>query len=296
MNPFRSLFTRQALYRRSFPAMGTTVTVTVAATRRDARGVEAAIAEVRDEMLAFGREAWSWGGGALADCNRRLQAGETVPIPPRLRPLFRRAWELRLKTAGRFEPRIAQLVRLWGFDDIARLRKTPPEPAEIRRLLQAIRQAPDYDGGDHYGPAPDVAWDFGAFGKGHIVDRALDRLAAGGFTQATVDAGGHVGARGRRHGVAWRIGIRDPLAAQDASGLRHATPWRRRRVGGHAWRRPARVRACGTPLFAPARSRHGLAGAGPARADRRARRRRPCRCRGCGAVRRRRRRLAGACA
>jgi thiamine biosynthesis lipoprotein len=205
-------------HRRRFLAMGTSITVTLNTRQRGP--ADAAIREVQQQLIAFGRDAWAWGPGALADFNRRLSAGERATIPPQLLPLFRRAWSIHQATQGRFEPRLAALVRLWGFDDPARTRTTPPDAAEIARLLAALQRAPAYDGGEHYGPAPDLGWDFGALGKGYIVDLVLDRLVALGYEQLSVDAGGHVGLRGLNGDRPWRIGIRDPrAAAEDAPPL-----------------------------------------------------------------------------
>lgn len=212
--PFRRLLAPR-VYRRRFMAMGTSITVTLNAGRSSLADI--AIGEVRQQLIAFGRDAWAWGPGALADFNRRLSAGERVTIPPPLLPLFRRAWSIHQATQGRFEPRLAALVRLWGFDDPARVRTAPPDAGEIARLLAAIQRAPAYDGGEHYGPAPGLGWDFGAIGKGYIVDLILDRLVGLGFKQVSVDAGGHVGVRGLNGDRPWRIGIRDPRAVDEGA-------------------------------------------------------------------------------
>lgn len=204
--------------------MGTFVTVTVMVEPRGRVAAEAAINAVERELDAFGREAWAWGAGTLAQLNRQLAGGETVTLPPTLQPLFATAWQIRQRSGGLFEPRIGSLVRLWGFDDLARLRDEPPAQAEIDALLARLRAAPDYDGGTQYGPAPGVSWDFGGIGKGWIVDRMLEQLAARGYQNASIDAGGNLAVRGRRNDRPWRIGIRDPrssdapslLAAMDA--------------------------------------------------------------------------------
>ncbi|HSW13133.1 MAG TPA: FAD:protein FMN transferase, partial [Solimonas sp.] len=110
--------------RRRFLAMGTEVLLSVASRRRRSE-VEAALGEARALIEDFGRDWWAWGPGALGEINRRLGAGDAAAIPPSMLPLFRRAWELRRHTGGCYEPRIGALVRLWGFDDVARLRSTP---------------------------------------------------------------------------------------------------------------------------------------------------------------------------
>lgn len=202
---------RQTVYRRRFLAMGTMVTVTVVSNRRSRRQVDEAMAEVQQQLIAFGLEAWAWGPGSLSAFNQRLLAGQRAAVPPGLRDLFDKAWAIRKASDGCFEPRVAALVRLWGFDDPARLRSEPPPAADIAAGLGALQAAPDYRDDDDYGPAPGVAWDFGGIGKGYIIDRMLDLLARSGYPDATIDAGGHVATRGRRDGRPWRVGVRDPL-------------------------------------------------------------------------------------
>jgi thiamine biosynthesis lipoprotein len=214
-----------AIVRRRFLAMGTEVLVTVACRGRR-NDAEAAVLAVRRLVEDFGRDWWAWGPGALGGINRRLAAGETARIPEAMQPLFRRAWDIHLQTGGAYEPRIGALVRLWGFDDVARIRMAPPAGEEIAAAHAALSAAPAYAEADRYGPAPGISWDFGGIAKGWIVDAALALLARHGFTHATVDAGGNLAVRGQRHERAWRIGIRDPrsdaeqprlLATLDAS-------------------------------------------------------------------------------
>jgi len=213
----RSLFTPRTLVRHSFLAMGTDVMVTLAPRRRHLiRKARNAIADVQMLIREFGHDGWAWGSGELGRFNRSLAAGETPELPATLKPIFDRAWDIRQASGGRYEPRIAGLVHLWGFDDPARLREQPPTPAEIEQRLAQMREAPPYDpDASHYGPAPGVGWDFGGIAKGYIVDRALDLLREAGFGDATVDAGGNVSARGRKHDRAWLIGIRKPLDPGD---------------------------------------------------------------------------------
>ncbi|MBA4284609.1 MAG: hypothetical protein C0434_03645 [Xanthomonadaceae bacterium] len=211
VNAVSHFLARQTTYRQRFLAMGTEVMVTVAADRRSKAAVERAMNEARHLLIDFGRDAWAWGEGALAQLNRRQAEGHPVVIPRSLHGLFVKAWEIHRSSQGLFEPRLAALVRLWGFDDPARLRSEPPAAAEIAVLRAALAEAPDYDGGLHYGPAAQTGWDFGALGKGYIVDRALEGLCKAGFGDVTIDAGGHVATRGKRDNRPWRTGIRDPF-------------------------------------------------------------------------------------
>ncbi len=178
--------------------MGTPVTITLCSPRRVRnRAIEDVLASVQARMDAFGRDFWAWGDGRLGEINRALSQGASPEIPADMRPLFERAQVIRAATAGLFEPRIGQLVRLWGFDDPIHLRDAPPAAAEIELRVRNLDRG---------------LWDFGAIGKGLIVDECLDLLAARGFAQAAIDAGGNVAVRGCRGIRPWRIGIRDPRA------------------------------------------------------------------------------------
>lgn len=204
-----------SVLERHFPAMGTDVRLVLplpADSRRAA--ATAALDAAQARLIAFGRDWAPWGDGALADMNRRLAAGERIFIPDDMTSLWTRSEALRAGIGGGFEPRIGALVRLWGFDEAARLPAQPPSPPDIAKALQALQQAPPAStacGADRcYGPAPGVQWDFGAVAKGWIVDRVLEDLAAAGFGDALVDAGGNLALRGRRGERAWRVAIRHP--------------------------------------------------------------------------------------
>lgn len=195
--------------------MGTLVSVTIACRPSARTQAEAAALEVEQLLQTFGIDGWAWGQGALAGFNRQLASGAAVEVPLQLQPLFDHAWDLHLRSGGRFDPRVAQLVRLWGFDDVARLRSEPPAASAITTLMAALCDAPKYVRGQAYGPAPGIGWDFGGIAKGYIIDRALDTLRMRGCADATVDAGGNLAVRGSRGGAAWRIGIRDPRGADE---------------------------------------------------------------------------------
>lgn len=216
---------RPAPLQRRFMAMGTFVTATLIVEPRGRVAADQVLSSIENELRIFGRDAWAWGNGLLANFNRRVAAGECPEIPHSLRALFEQAWAMHKLSGGLFEPRIASLVRLWGFDDVTRTRSEPPPAAEIDTLLAALRGAAVFSGGAQYGPARNVGWDFGGIAKGYIVDQILDSLRRRGYQNVSLDAGGNLAVRGQRNDRPWRIGIRDPrysnmprlLATLDAS-------------------------------------------------------------------------------
>jgi FAD:protein FMN transferase len=207
------------LIKRSFLAMGTEVTVTLAIAAGQAQCAEAAIAELRALVEQFGRDGWAWGAGALGAFNAALARGGVASVPKSLQPLFAAAWRTRVRSGGCYEPRIAALVKLWGFDCMDHLRNAPPSPDLIATALAALHAAPPYEGGDHYGPAPGIGWDLGGIGKGYIVDCGLGLLQQRGFSNAMLDAGGNLAARGVRSDRPWRAGVRDPRSPAHAPQL-----------------------------------------------------------------------------
>ncbi len=68
--------------------------------------------------------------------------------------------------------------------------------------------------------APQVALDFGGYGKGYALDRAGDVLSQFGVTSALLHGGtSSVLARGTHGGAPWRIAVRDPFAADAKAQL-----------------------------------------------------------------------------
>jgi thiamine biosynthesis lipoprotein len=199
------------LLHREFLAMGTTIAISVrAGSDEERKRAHDAIDDARRTIEQFGRDWWAFGDGELGEINHELAAGHQAAIPDFMQPLFQRAWEIHRLSDGRYEPRIGSLVRLWGFDDVARIRATPPASREIDRSLAALHLAPDYAGRDQYGPARGVSWDFGGIAKGYIVDAVLALLTDRGFADVMVDAGGNLAARGAPSEKGWRVAIRDP--------------------------------------------------------------------------------------
>lgn len=201
----------ERLLQRDLLAMGTLVTVTV---YRDDDLSAAAAEQALDDLAGFLKDfetTWSvLGSGTLAQLNTELAGGQAVQIPAALAPLFRRAAQYTQLSGGRFDVRIGPLVQLWGFDDDSRYRSTPPDPAAIAQRVDALRQAPALDGGEHYGPAPQVQFDFGALAKGEACDLAIARLRKAGVHNAIVNLGGNLRVSGQKGDRPWNIGIRHP--------------------------------------------------------------------------------------
>ncbi|MBI2382645.1 MAG: FAD:protein FMN transferase [Gammaproteobacteria bacterium] len=201
------------VHRRDFLAMGTLVSIS--AYRGDAvspEQAEQALGDAERSLLDFEHRWSAWGEGELGRINRKLAAGDTVGIPPDMQDLFGLAMEQTRKSRGLFDARIGNLVWLWGFDDESRYRSEPPPAAEVQAALAPLRGAREFEPGKPYGPAPGVAWDFGAIAKGYAVEQAVAQLKRAGLPDVIVNAGGNLRAVGRHGDRPWRVGIRHPRA------------------------------------------------------------------------------------
>lgn len=196
-----------------FAALGTwnTITVWTGDETRNAAAREA-MAAVEAQLLAYTGQWRPDGDGALARLNAELAAGDSITVPAGLESLFSSAEAVRTLSGGRFDARIGALVALWGFDREEHFRSAPPAATEVAAMVAALAHAPEWRPGLAYGPAPAVRWTFGAIAKGDAVRHAYEQLAAAGFDQALISAGGDLYAAGTHGERDWRLGIRHPRA------------------------------------------------------------------------------------
>lgn len=139
-----------------------------------------------------------------------LRAGtEAVRVSPEMFSLLERAIALSRETQGAFDVTIAPLIRAWGFmagtgaapseDEIERAREAVGfELLELDSSARTVRFA-----------RPGMMLDFGAFGKGYAVDRAIEFLKEAGVESALLHGGtSTVFGLGRQaNGDQWKISI-----------------------------------------------------------------------------------------
>jgi thiamine biosynthesis lipoprotein len=97
---------------------------------------------------------------------------------------------------------------------------------DVRHVLRVCEDLRTVTGGtfDVRGHDPAGRLNPSGFVKGWAVDEAADRLTAAGARSFAVNAGGDVVARGEAApGRAWRVGIRDPAAADRISAILQLT-------------------------------------------------------------------------
>jgi len=192
-------------------ALGTLISITVWDADSHRRQAANVAIEHAQQLLDDEQARWSAeGDGTLGKINQALDAGQTVSWPQSMQALIELSAHVSEHSGYRFDPRVGELIRVWGFDDEAHFRSSPPATSDLDKALDALKQAPPLTAADHYGPAPGVMLDFGAIAKGWIVDQVSRQLRADGFPNHLINAGGNVrtsGAPGKRP---WNIGIRHP--------------------------------------------------------------------------------------
>jgi thiamine biosynthesis lipoprotein len=197
-----------ATAERNVAVMGTSLYVAVRAPDREKAlaASEVAVAEVRrvESLLT------TWGSNsALARLNA-APAGNPFTLDPELSAVLSQVFAWSISTRRAFDPTVLPLVRAWGLRGNGRI----PSRDELDAALAAT--GPDRF---RFDPArgtvtridPSAGIDEGAWGKGYALERAADRLLSAGATNALLDLGGQVLARGKDgDGKDWTIAIAHP--------------------------------------------------------------------------------------
>ncbi len=139
-------------------------------------------------------------------------SGEPMPISEDFFQVMTLARRLHRLTGGAWDGTVKPLVDAWGFRGGKRM-ETPPDAAEIQRLLEQIgfRRIEIHDDGRIGKEAPAVTLDLGSVAKGYGVDRIAALLRDEGFEHFLVEIGGEVrGAGFKKDGGPWRVGVNRP--------------------------------------------------------------------------------------
>jgi thiamine biosynthesis lipoprotein len=203
-------------------AFGTLIDVTiVGATKAETKAAMEQMHALFDQLH---RDWHAWETGPLTELNQRLRAGERVRPDPQLLPLIRLSIPLAEAADHLFNPAVADLIDLWGFQGKSGACDQLPDENTVKALVAKNPRLSDLSWrGDELGSSnPALRLDFGAVGKGYGVDLAIARLRELGVQHAMVNAGGDLRAIGNRSGRPWRVGIKHPdgsvLGALEVSG------------------------------------------------------------------------------
>jgi len=174
-----------------------------------------AVKIVEDELAIINSQWHAWRDSPLTLINQQLAQGKTVTINSVSHHFLQQAQTLAANSNQLFNPAIGSLVSLWGFHHDDRPDGAPPVKEKI---AAALKQAPSMANitlteTTLASNNPAVQFDFGAFGKGYAIDRAVEQLKLAGIENAIVNAGGDLRAIGAKGDRPWRIGVRHPIEA-----------------------------------------------------------------------------------
>ncbi|MCF6323526.1 MAG: FAD:protein FMN transferase [Gammaproteobacteria bacterium] len=201
------------VHRAKLFTLGTLVDVSV--LHQDEAVAQQAVTIVETELATINRQWHAWHDSPLTLINQQLAQGETVTIDSATHHFIQQAQTLATNSDQLFNPTIGSLVEQWGFHSDERPDGAPPAK---ERIDAALKQAPSMANITLTATTltsnnPAVQFDFGAFGKGYAIDRAVEQLKRAGIKNAIVNAGGDLRAIGSKGGRPWRIGVRHPTEA-----------------------------------------------------------------------------------
>lgn len=196
---------------RTFPMMGTVGRITIWSDREDLpeaamNEAQKVIGEIEKVCNIFNRES------ELSRLNRTAYEKE-FGCSPLLWEMLCAADHYWKFSGGAYDPTVKPLMRLWGFRG---KRKTLPTGAEIAGMLKKVgwdKVKLDPEKHSVRFLAAGVGIDFGGIAKGFALDQAKAVLRKHGITRAVLDFGGNIGCIIPEKHEPFRIGIRNPEAA-----------------------------------------------------------------------------------
>lgn len=198
------------IHKAKLFTLGTLVDVSV--RHEEQQRAQQAISIVETELAKVNDQWHAWRDSPLTEINRQLANGNTATIDGSTHQFIQQAQRLANDSDQLFNPAIGALVSLWGFHSDDRPNAAPPSNEAIDALLKQKPTMTEITLTDNSisSSNPAVQLDFGAFGKGYAIDRAIEQLQKSGVKDAIVNAGGDLRAIGNKGHKPWRIGIRHP--------------------------------------------------------------------------------------
>ncbi|MFC1512353.1 FAD:protein FMN transferase [Candidatus Latescibacterota bacterium] len=134
---------------------------------------------------------------------------EDIPITDNeIVELVKKALEISIKSEGKYDITIFQLVELWGF-----FNKSPKVPSkeELDNALNIVSYNNIYiEKGELKKKKESTKIDLGSIAKGYALNEAKHILEQSGITSALIDGGGDIYALGAYNNQPWVIGIMNP--------------------------------------------------------------------------------------
>ncbi len=143
----------------------------------------------------------------------RFSALDPFPISDDFVRILETAWPLYDQTGGAWDPTVAPLVALWGFDAKDGAGRIPDQ-ADIDRCREQIGFTELILQERRYlrKKRADLSLDLNSVGQGFGVDQVAEVIRKAGFHDFLVEIGGEVLASGSRaDGTDWRVGVNKPV-------------------------------------------------------------------------------------
>jgi FAD:protein FMN transferase len=197
-------------------SMGTLVDLTV--WTGDEGSAKAAAEAVFDEFKRLDQLMSNWVETSEVSRVNAAAGVKAVVVSDEVLRIIALAQRVARKTGGAFDITVGAYRGLWKFDQD--LDGTLPEPAEVsaRRRLTGYRDLLiDAKRSTVKLRRRGMAITLGGIAKGYAVDRAAAILRDRGLKKFIVQAGGDLFVSGTKGAQKWRVGIRDPRGARDAT-------------------------------------------------------------------------------
>lgn len=199
-----------AEYRHTIFVFGTLIEITLLDTTE--AKANAAFDHLETSFHDYHASWTPWEPSDLSRINESIQAGRKATVPPQLLPMIATSRDLFVQSNGLFNPAIGNLINLWQMHRHAEKDISPPDAADIRRVVMQNPGMSDIriDGTLLESRNPGVQLSLGAFAKGYAIDLAMNYLQSQGIDNAVINAGGDLRVIGQHGDRPWRIGIRHP--------------------------------------------------------------------------------------
>jgi thiamine biosynthesis lipoprotein len=203
----------------AFEAIGTSWQIDVH-EELSAERQAALLAEVMARIEAFDRTYSRFrGDSTVAEMSKRAGTFELPEDAGPMLDVYRRLYDA---TNGAFTPLIGQVMSDAGYDAtyslVAKPLSMPPAWDDVLKISSPLLPQGGVGGGHRVqvSTSRPVLLDFGAAGKGYLVDLVADIVASHGFASFCVDAGGDMVCRGPEP---TRVGLENPTATDEAIGV-----------------------------------------------------------------------------
>ena len=198
-------------YKITQEAMGTFVTITVAADEGDLDAAQAAVGKAFEAIHEADRLMSNYREDSEVSLINREAFDRPVRVGDRTFEVIKKAVETARETGGAFDATVGPLIRLWRDAEKA---NHVPSDEQIEAALEKVGSVDkivlDEERKTVRFLVKGMEIDLGGVAKGYAVDRAAAVLRAEGVNNAVVEAGGDLMAIGRdRDGAKWVVGVRN---------------------------------------------------------------------------------------